>query len=85
MIGISFLNLALLYKQLTSLETFHTKHAIIKECTKAGDSNQSYQFATRELDGAFDETKQLNFFITQSTNLSKGKRLAKSVIVTFSL
>lgn len=58
-------DLALLYKQLTSSETFHTKHAIITECTKAGDSNQSYQFATRELEEAFDETNQLNFFITQ--------------------
>ncbi|NUF50525.1 hypothetical protein [Gilliamella sp. ESL0250] len=58
-------DLASLYKQLTSNETFQKKHAIIKECTSEGDTNQSYQSATRQLEEAFDETKQINFFVTQ--------------------
>ncbi|MWN31111.1 MULTISPECIES: hypothetical protein [unclassified Gilliamella] len=58
-------DLALLYKQLTSSETSHTEYDIMTECKREVDPNQSYQFATRELDGAFYETKQLNFFITQ--------------------
>lgn len=58
--------LANVYNQLTSSETFQTKHAILSECSTNGeDKNRTYATEIDKIDETVKPQEQVNLFITQ--------------------